>query len=398
MDPAQGQVARRSFVPACGIVMRSLFQHQAPDQGASANQGRVFSAIAKIHHIFFVSLASPETIAMKIRLVLLYSIVFHAGAAFPSNAQSHHFIPSVYYREFTSAVAPILHINQGDTVLTESVDAVGIDKTGKKVAERGNPLTGPFYIEQAAPGDVLAITITSLSLNRDYATTLNALIPKMMEKKMAMKTWRSAKLVKWILDTISMKGTAAPQFERLKGMSLPLHPFLGCVGVAPEGKGLSSGGTGDCGGNIDLKYVTAGATVYLPVFHAGAMLFLGDGHAAQGDGELNGDALETSMRFSFTVRIIKQVAAAMPTPMIEDADHLMMLGMAKTLDEAMRAATMKLTAWLQLEYGLDQAEASQVIGPAVEYRIPKVAATQVEVVALLSKELIKGLKKADDGK
>jgi amidase len=337
---------------------------------------------------------------MKIPLMFLCSTIFQLNFSFSSFSQSIVFFkPSIYYREFTAAVAPVLRMNQGDTVSTESVDATGVDKTGTKVTERGNPLTGPFYIEQAAPGDVVAVTITSLSLNRDYATTLNALIPKMMEKKNAMRTWRSAKLVKWTLDTINMRGTAAPQFERLKGLSLPLHPFLGCVGVAPEGsKGLSSGGTGECGGNIDFKYVAKGATVYLPVFHPGAMLFLGDGHAAQGDGELNGDALETSMRFSFTVRVIKQAATVLPTPMIEDADYFMVLGMAKTLDEAMRAVTMKFSAWLQLEYGFNQQEASQVIGPAVEYRIPKVAATQVEVVAMLRKDLFKGVKKISDNK
>lgn len=352
-----------------------------------------------LHHRFFCFFEDTDKlIAMKNRLVLFCSLISQLHFSSSSFSQSTIFTPSVYYREFTSAVAPVLRINQGDTVSTESVDAVGFDKTGTKVTERGNPLTGPFYIEQAAPGDVVAVTITSLSLNRAYATTLNALIPKMMEKKIAMKTWRSAKLVKWVLDTINMMGTADPQFERLKGMSLPLHPFLGCVGVAPEGKGLSSGGTGECGGNIDFKYVTRGATVYLPVFHPGALLFLGDGHAAQGDGELNGDALETSMRFSFTARVIKQAANVLPTPMIEDADYLMVLGMANTLEEAMRTATMKFSAWLQLEYGFSQQEASQVIGPAVEYRIPKVAATQVEVAAMLHKDLFKGLKKITGNK
>jgi acetamidase/formamidase len=151
---------------------------------------------------------------------------------------------------------------------------------------------------------------------------------------------------------------------------------------------MGSGASGPYGGNLDFRYNTTGATVYLPVFHTGGLLYLGDGHAAQGDGELNGDALETSMSFGFTVRVLKRADFPLQTPMVENADRLMFFGIESSLDRSMRVATEAMRNWIQDRYQLTLTEASQVIGPAVEYRIPKVAATKVEVVAMISKRVL----------
>jgi amidase len=300
--------------------------------------------------------------------------------------QTIRFAPTTYSREFSSQPAPVLRIQQGDTVHSTSVDAVGVDRNGVKVTERGNPLTGPFFIEGAEPGDVVSVTLLDVSLNRDFATTLNALIPRVLPKSIAKKTWRSAKLVKWKLDLAAMKGSPVDTGMQL---SIPLHPFLGCVGVAPAGvKGIGSGASGPYGGNLDFKRNTTGATVYLPIFHPGALLYLGDGHAAQGDGELNGDALETSMDFSFVVQVLKKDSFPLQTPMVEDKDHLMFFGIESSLEKSLQTATDALRQWLHTKYKITLTEASQVIGPAVQYRIPKIAATKVEVVALISKEII----------
>src|SRR5258708_2175426 len=120
------------------------------------------------------------------------------GGAF--SQQSIQYTPTTYSHVFSGQPAPLLRIKQGDTVHTTSVDAGGLDHTGTKVTERGNPLTGPFYVEGAEPGDVLAVTLTNVSLNRNFATTLNTLVPKMLPKSTAKKTWRSAKLLRWKLD------------------------------------------------------------------------------------------------------------------------------------------------------------------------------------------------------
>jgi acetamidase/formamidase len=299
-----------------------------------------------------------------------------------SAQQSIHFKPNTYSREFSSRPAPVLRIMPADTVHTTSVDAGGFDQNGVRVTERGNPLTGPFFVEGAETGDILAVTLFDVSLNRNYATTLNSLIPKVLPRPIGMKTWRSAKLVKWKLDLF--RKLATPMDSTLPKFEIPLHPFLGCIGVAPAGdKGIGSGASGNYGGNMDFSYNTNGATIYLPVFHQGGLLYLGDGHAEQGDGELNGDALETSMDFSFSVRVLKKENFPLETPMVENPEFLMFFGIESTLDKSLKAATGYLQNWLQTQYQLSLSAVSQVIGPAVQYRIPKIAATKVEVVAMI---------------
>jgi acetamidase/formamidase len=328
------------------------------------------------------------------RLYLFAALLLCHTSCPVSAQQSIRFAPTTYSREFSSLPAPVLRIQQGDTVHTTSVDAIGMDRSGARVTQRGNPLTGPFFVEGAAPGDVLAVTLLDVSLNRDFATTLNALIPKVLPKPIAKKTWRGAKLVRWHLDLANKKGSPIDTGKHLKKLSIPLHPFLGCVGVAPAGsKGIGTGASGPYGGNMDFSQNTTGATIYLPVFHPGALLYLGDAHAAQGDGELNGDALETSMNFSFAVRVLRKDSFPLQTPMVEDEDYLMFFGIESSLDKSLQTATASLREWLQAMYQLSLAEASQVIGPAVQYRIPKIAATKVEVVALIPKKILQQLER-----
>lgn len=303
-----------------------------------------------------------------------------------------NFLPSKFYNAYNATTPPVLHISPGDTVTTESIDAIGFNKDSVRKGERGNPLTGPFYIDGASPGDVLAIEIISLSLNRNYATTLNAFIPKILPKPQGKQMWRNAKLVKWYLDTIKYVATPAKNYTNLSSLKIPLHPFLGSIGVAPPGTAsVSSGGFGIWGGNLDFSAITKSSTLYLPVSHEGALLYLGDGHAAQGDGELNGDALETSLSFAFKVKVIKNEGNQLMYPRVEDKDYIMAFGQANNLDAALKEATLNLISWLQKDYNLSIEEASQLIGPAVEYRIPKIAADIVEVVAMIKKSILREL-------
>lgn len=302
--------------------------------------------------------------------------------------------PTTFYREYYSGTTAAWVIKPGDTISTESIDAVGYDKNGQKKSEKGNPLTGPFFIEGAAPGDAIAITITRLSISRNYATTLEALVPKSLPGKTAKEKWRTAKLVKWDIDLENSIATPVNKYEHLESLKIPLQPFLGCVGVAPENtRKIPTGDSGPFGGNLDFKFITSSATVYLPVFHPGALLLMGDGHALQGDGELNGDALETSMNFEFTVTVIKNGANRLFNPRVENPDYIIALGIEKNLDEALKTATHNLLNWLQEDYQLTYTEATQVIGTSVQYVIPKIAATKVEMAALISKEILGTLKK-----
>jgi len=327
-----------------------------------------------------------------IKGVISVIMLVYIGCGSISAQRSFQFKPTTYSHVFSAQPPPVLRIRQGDTVHTNSVDAGGLDHTGTKVTERGNPLTGPFYIEGAEPGDVLAVTLTNVSLNRNFATTLNALVPKVLPKATAMKTWRSAKLTRWKLDLEKMVGSPMDTSLHLQNLSVPLYPFLGCVGVAPEGtQQISTGASGEYGGNLDFSFITKGATVYLPVYHSGGLVYLGDGHAVQGDGELNGDALETSMNFSFTVRTLKKVDFPLETPMVENEDYLMFFAIESSSDKSAKAATIALNNWLQNRYRLSSKQTSQVIGPAIQYRIPKIAGSITEVVALIPKQILKQL-------
>ena len=132
-----------------------------------------------------------------------------------------------------------------------------------------------------------------------------------------------------------------------------------------------------------------GATLYLPVRNPGALLYIGDGHAAQGDGELNGNALETSMDVELTVDVIS--AKSIPGVRLESTTHLMAMGLDGSLDEAFRAATANMAAWLADEYKLTPSEIGQVLGTAAEYRVSEVADRNAGVVLKLGKERLRTL-------
>jgi acetamidase/formamidase len=330
-------------------------------------------------------------------LLLVRQVVAAQADTTAATGRFISFTPTKFYREYYAGTTPVLTIQPGDIISTESIDAGGFDKNGERRSERGNPLTGPFYIQGALAGDAIAVTLTRIKLNRTYATTLEALVPKSLPGNATKKMWRSAKLVRWHVDTLKNTASPANKHEHLKNFEVPLHPFLGCVGVAPaNAKKIPSGASGIYGGNLDFKMVTGSSTLYLPVFNDGALLSLGDGHALQGDGELNGDALETSMSFDFTVRVIKNGAADLKYPRMEDEKYRVAFGIEKNLTEALKAANQNMLDWLQKDYGLSYLEATQVIGTSMEYRIPKIAASLAEVAAMIPKSVLQTLRKSND--
>ena len=138
---------------------------------------------------------------------------------------------------------------------------------------------------------------------------------------------------------------------------------------------------------MDFNEVTEGATVYLPVNVSGALLYVGDGHAAQGDGELNGNALETSMDVEFTVDVIpgKRITG----PRVESATHIMAMGLAGSLDDAFREATSSMADWLTNDYKLTPTEVAQVLGSAAEFKISEVADRNAGIILKLDKERLR---------
>jgi amidase len=300
--------------------------------------------------------------------------------------QRHEFVPTTFHRQFSAANPPVLHIWPGDSVHTTTVDAGGTDERGVTRVLGGNPQTGPFYVETAVPGDVLVIRLTRVRLNRDWAISDDGIVERALDPDLAVKMKDGFKTVRWRLDR--ERGLASPEHptEHLRTFAVPVRPMLGCVAVAP-GFGAAPPPTGDSGrygGNMDFNEIVEGATVYLPVAQPGALLYVGDGHAVQGDGELNGNALETSMDVEFTVDVIPN--KPLNTPRVESPTHIMAVGLGGSLEAATRASTAGLADWLEQDYHLTPAEIAIVLGSAVEYTISEIADRNAGVVAKLRKE------------
>jgi len=223
----------------------------------------------------------------------------------PAVARTHEFEPTAFQLYFSSKVEPPLHIHPGDTVRTWSVDAGGVDRNGTRRSQGGNPQTGPFYVEGAMPGDTLVVRLTRVRLNRGWAQSGSRVVGRALEPGTLVK-WDDNFSSRWTLDTARGVATLEKPTAPLGKLTIPLQPMLGCIGVAPQGESsVRTTDSGSFGGNMDYNQLREGTTVYLPVYHPGALLFVGDGHAAQGDGELTGDALETSMDIEFTVDLIR---------------------------------------------------------------------------------------------
>lgn len=316
----------------------------------------------------------------------------HAATGSPVSRQ---FTPTDFHHYFSGATPPALHINSGDTVETRSIDAGGVDENGKRRTSGGNPLTGPFYIDGAWPGDVIAVKLIRLRLNRNNAVSRGTIVSSALEPGY----FRRAKLdvnydSDWKIDTDAGVARLAAPTDRLKDFTVALRPMLGCIGVAPrEEESFRSGSLGSFGGNMDYNQFGEGVTIYLPVFHPGALLYLGDAHAVQGDGELTGDALETSAAFSFSVEVLKnKFPPDIPGPRAENAQYRMASGIAHSLPEALQQATTNLARWLEEDYKLTANEAAVVLGTSIRYDIAEVVDGYVHIVAKIEKSTLARIK------
>lgn len=300
--------------------------------------------------------------------------------------RKHTFTPTTYHRAFSALTKPVLTVSAGDTITTTTVDAGGFDARNIPRVTGGNPQTGPFYIEGAAPGDTLVVHIDRLTLNRDSAISTDAIAPRAKDGRLAIDMQGTGKLVRWRLDRTRNIAMSESPGAHLGNYTVPLRPMLGCVGVAPHpaAGAPNTGDNGAWGGNMDYNDVVEGSTVYLPVSNPGALLYIGDAHAAQGDGELTGDALETSMDVQITVDVIP--AKRPPGPRVETQTHLAAIGLGGSLDDAFKAATSNMTAWLVERYQLTPSELAQVLGTAAEYRVTEVPDRNAGIALRLLKE------------
>lgn len=302
-------------------------------------------------------------------------------------AETHRLIPQRFYNTFSAAHPPALRIKPGDRVITKTIDAAGADWDGKVVARGPNPQTGPFFVEGAEPGDTLVVTIETLETNRATAYSSSLLAPYTVDPaSLAARVDREPRRVTWNIDKAGGKVRLDAADIVASGLELPLNPMLGCIGVAPARKeAIATNTPGAFGGNMDYAGLTAGVKVMLPVFEQGALLFIGDGHARQGEGEVVGTGLETSMDVEFTVDVVKKTIA---WPRIETSTHIMVLGSARPLLEALQHATSEMQRVLISEYGLTERGAAIFMGQALEYEIANVVDPNFTVVAKVRKSLV----------
>ena len=286
---------------------------------------------------------------------------------------------------------PVLRIKPGDIVETQTFSKPG-DYYDPATAGPWPGEVGPFYVEGVTPQDTLVVKILKLRPNRD--TAISAVRPNGISAVAADGRTRMlndplpARRFVWQLDRARNVGILDLPRSAMKRIEIPLAPMLGRVAVAPAGAEAWGGlWPGDFGGNMDAVDITEGATIYLPVFHEGAYFYFGDGHAQQGDGEIVGSGLETTMDVTFQFDVIK--GKAIRWPRIENAEHIMVAGSVRPLIDAFRIAHVELIEWLVADYGFDKIEALQVVSQAGTARVANVVDPNYTVVAKFPKALLK---------
>lgn len=297
----------------------------------------------------------------------------------------HRFEPTHFYNAF-GPYEPVLEVDDGDTIITTTLDARGKDKEGRKVAERGNPLTGPFYVRGAEAGDTLRVQIDRVVPNRGQGWSRTVIADHVVDASFVREMPKDV-LARWEMDVDAGTATLVEPETDLGRLTLPLAPLLGCLGVAPKRhQAISSATSAEHGGNMDYRALVTGTTVYFPVFEEGALLFTGDGHAVQGDGEIVGTGIEISMDVQLTVHVLRNMEAQWPRG--ENEDHMFTAGNARPLDQGLQHATTEMLRWLESDYGLDHRAASTLLGQCVEYDVGNVYDPAYTMICKVAKDLL----------
>jgi amidase len=291
-----------------------------------------------------------------------------------------HFAP----KDFHSTMGghePVLHVKSGDTIVTTTLDAHGFDEHNVKSGPDTNPMTGPFFIEGAEPGDTLAVSIKRIAMNRAMGWTRSGLAWNVVDQAVVRDMPSRDKIFWHIADGTIFLQKPPPA---LKHWSIPVDPMIGCFGVAPAGgEVVSTATSGRYGGNMDYRLFREGTTAYFPVSVDGALFMFGDAHAAQGDGEIAGTGIETSAEIECTVTVIKK---SITWPRGETSDAIFTVGNARPLEQALQHATSEMLVWLERDYNLDKISASHLLGMAARYDIANVFNPAFSVACRLEKK------------
>jgi acetamidase/formamidase len=307
---------------------------------------------------------------------------------------------TVAYGYYWSEAKPALRVKSGDIVEVETMltnTPTGLERLGVKPADvpqalrdivaqdtgslrgpGGHILTGPIYVEGADSGDVLEVRILSVSLASEYAYNgCRGFVPELC----GPPDTRVSTLVH--LDRQHMTAEVMP------GVVVPLRPFFGSMGVAPApslGR-VSSNPPSRHAGNLDNKELVAGTTLYIPVFTKGALLEVGDGHAAQGDGEVDQTAIETNLRGRLQLVVRKDMKLDWPRG--ETPTHWITMGTDTSLVVATKTAIREMVKLLQEKKGLSETQAYQAASMAADLRITELVDGNVGVHMMIAKSYLK---------
>ncbi len=335
---------------------------------------------------------------MNWRLGVLFLV---AAAAVTAQTSSDEKADVVKFRatsdnvKFVFGVAPpVAHLKPGNILDANSLDCFGnaLQKPGDTMAmvKGDNPLTGPFYVEGAEPGDTLVVKILDLQVDGNQgvgtfspgfgAVNSTHYTPVLEAKPLEDKIW--------FYPIDHEKNTAT--FEALDSkfrVSFPVHPFLGCIGVAPaNGEARSSIVPAEFGGNMDAPEVSKGNTLYLPVNVAGALFYFGDGHAAMGDGEVAGSAVEVPMKARLRIDLLKK--KKIEWPRLENETTLMTTGIYRPVDDAVRIAVTELIHWVHADYGLSELDAYELCSKVCKLHLTEMVDPNYVVIASIEKKYL----------
>ena len=271
----------------------------------------------------------------------------------------------------------------GTVVITDTLDAAGFDSPGS-IAPGPNPMNGPIYVEGAEPGDALRVDIVAMTPTRTPAGP-GRRWPAMWSIPIAFAGCRLGEghLAHRPAGADGAAGTAA--VAGLEHLVLPLEPMIGCFGVAPHtGQAFWTATSAENGGNMDYRGFGPGTSVWLPVSAPGALFFLGDCHAVQGDGEIVGTGIETT--FDVEVRLSVEKGRRLIWPRGETAEDIFSVGNARPLEQALQHATTDMLNWLTSDYGLSKTAASHLMGQAVRYDVGNVFDPAYTMVCRVAKK------------
>ncbi len=286
---------------------------------------------------------------------------------------------NIFKGRLDPGTAPVLFVESGDTVVLETLSAIssgpgpysdyceewGLDQNDpmiKKIIDAvdlaepkgrgGHMMTGPVYVKGAKPGDTLELRILDMELTLPYGNISVGPGAGALPDLVKERGWRRV-----VYDE-------ALRFGDLAGFKIPLDPFFGVMGVMPE-KAQSSTPPGPFGGNLDLKYLTKGASAFFPVQAEGALFYAGDAHSAQGNGEVGQTAIETA-GLTGTLQVILHKGLKIGWPMAQTPGSVIITGMDEDLDEAARLCLKEAAGFLMKKKGIAFNDALMLLSAAAD--------------------------------